>query len=334
MMKKKILLGLLVFSLFIVSCAPIDEGSESLNSDLVIKTAFMYWPGMYWIEIADKKGWFEEAGLNLELANDANVNFASSEKAIADGEINTGLVPLFDLMNFRAANKNLVAIILADVSNGADQIVSRKEIENIQNLKGRKVGVPEESFLEFMLEKALEKNRLTNDDIIIINVQAENINELEKGTVDAMLTWEPFASKLKEKINGKTIFDSSDIPGLIPDTIVFNKEFIENNPKEVQAFVNVWHKTTKFMKTNPEEAFQIIAEIYDVPVSEVQAFTQGVKILDLNDNKIAFSYAAGFESLHGTAKQINQFMIDKGITDKLLDSTQFIDARFIRGVQE
>ena len=114
----------------------------------------------------------------------------------------------------------------------------------------------------------------------------------------------------------------------------FHRSFIEERPGDVQAFVNVWHKTTEFIKENPGEALEIIAEIYDVPFEDVAAFAEGDKILDLRDNKVAFSYAAGFESLHGTAKQINDFMKNNDITDMTLDSIEFIDGQFIREVQD
>jgi NitT/TauT family transport system substrate-binding protein len=94
------------------------------------------------------------------------------------------------------------------------------------------------------------------------------------------------------------------------------------------------NKTTEFIKTNPGEAFQIISDIYDVPVADVQAFTQDVKILDLKENHQAFLFSNEFESLHGSARKINNFMIEKGITDKHLDSTSFLDPRFIRGVED
>jgi NitT/TauT family transport system substrate-binding protein len=331
---KRVILILMVVSLFLGSCTSNNTEVDSMDSDILINTSFMYWPGVYWIEIANEKGWFKEEGLNVQLSYDANVDFSGSEKAIANGEINTGLMPLFDLMTFRATDKNLVAIILVDISFGADQIVAREGIDFIHELKGKKVGVSKGTFLEFMLEKALEKNGLTTKEITLIDVQAEDISQLENGTVDAMLTWEPFASKLKKNINAKTIFDSSDILGLIPDTIVFDKKFTDENPKEVQTFVNVWHKTSKYIKDNPDQAFTTIARIYNVTLEDVKTFESGVKIQDLRENKIAFSYAAGFESLHGTARQINQFMNEHNITDKKLDSTDFIDARFIRAIEE
>ena len=134
----------------------------------------------------------------------------------------------------------------------------------------------------------------------------------------------------REKANGRKLFDTSEIPGISPNGQTFHRSFIEERPEDVQVYVNVWHKTTQFIKENPKEAFGIIADIYKVTLGEVQAFAQVDKILYLRDNLTAFSYGAGFESLHGTARQINNFMIKEGMIDKQLDSTEFLDARFIR----
>ncbi len=88
------------------------------------------------------------------------------------------------------------------------------------------------------------------------------------------------------------------------------------------------------MKENPKEAFGIIAQLYDSTPGDVQAFGQLDKILDLRENVVAYSFGSGFESLHGAARQINNFLIDSGATDKQLDSTEFIDARFLRVLSE
>lgn len=88
------------------------------------------------------------------------------------------------------------------------------------------------------------------------------------------------------------------------------------------------------MKENPKEAFGIIAKIYGQTPGEVQAFVQMDKILDLRDNSVSFSFGSGFESVHGTARRINNFLIETGVTDKQLDSTDFLDARFLRTIIE
>jgi NitT/TauT family transport system substrate-binding protein len=331
-MKKIILiiLGLLVSGLFAVSCAPAAEKPKT--SGEVMKVAKYYWPGQFWVDIADSKGWFEEAGLNVELV-DTNSDYFQSLQDMVDGKIDANNFPVFDLVRYYLQGADLVMVVNADHSSGAEAIVAKQEILSIAGLKGKKIGVDINSYMDYILDVILRRNGMSDKDLIKVEFPVEKLaEEFEKGDLDAAVAWEPFVSELIEK-NARKLFDTSEIPGISPNGVVFHKSFIESRPNDVQAFVNVWHKTTEFIKENPGEAFPIIADIYGVTPGEAQAFAQVDRILDWSDNKISFSYAAGFESLHGTARQINNFMIDKGITDRQLDSTEFIDSRFIRGVE-
>jgi NitT/TauT family transport system substrate-binding protein len=332
-MKKMILpiliVSLLIFGLF--GCAPVEEAPKT--SGKLLKVAKYYWPGQFWIEIADEKGWFAEAGLNVELI-DTNSDWEGSLTDMANGKMDVNQFSLFGFLANIVKGFDLVMVINADTSFGAEAIVTKKEIERVADLKGKTIGVDYGSYTEYILDLVLSRNSLSNNDVQKVDMLGENAAEkFSDEEIDAVITWEPIVTEILNQ-GGRKLFDTSEIPGISPNGIVFHKSFINEHPDDVQAFVNVWHRTTEFIKTNPKEAFQIIADNYNVPVGDVQAFTQDVKILDLRENKIAFSYAAGFESLHGTARQINDFMIDKGITDKQLDSTDFIDARFIRGVEE
>jgi NitT/TauT family transport system substrate-binding protein len=298
----------------------------------VMRVVTNFWPGQYWIEIAHKKGWFEEEGLKVELI-DSDGNYFQSLQDMADGKIDTNLFVLFDLIEFNLNEAGFVAVINSDISSGADGMAVGEGIEFVSDLKGKTVGLQKATFTEYMLEVLLARNGLSSQDVVLIEVESDTPEPLASNAVDALVTWEPYLSEAAEQASGRVLFDSSEIPGLIPDILVFHEEFIQNRPEDVQAYVNVWHKTTEFMKENPDEAFGIIAGIYGRPVEDVETLAQGVKILDSRDNQTAFSYAAGFESLHGTARRINDFMIEQGLADKRLDSTEFLDSRFIRNLE-
>jgi len=332
-MNKNVFLIILVVSVLVISgCTKVvEEGPKT--SGKVMKVGVDYWPGNFWVDIADKKGWFRDAGLNVELMEFTG-NFLQSIQNWADGKMDVTQPVFFDFMRYNVQGADLVAVVVTDLSFGGDGIVAKKKIESISDLRGKRIGSEKGTFRKFILSTVLERNGLTLDDVELVENQAEDIQTFIDGKLDALVTVEPLLSEAADKGDGYKIFGTSEIPGLISDVIGFHRSFIEERPGDVQAYVNVWHKTTKFIKENPEEAFGIIAEIYNVTPEEVQALTQEDKILDLRDNKVVFSYAAGFESLHGTAKQINDFMKENGITDMTLDSVEFIDGQFIREVQD
>ncbi|MBF0396385.1 MAG: ABC transporter substrate-binding protein [Desulfobacterales bacterium] len=241
---------------------------------------------------------------------------------------------VFNLMIYNAEGAKLVAVINVDTSFGADAIVARQEIKSIWELKGKKIGVQKKTYSEHILDIVLKKNGLSPNDVIKIDFLEEKVADaFINGTFDAIITWEPFVTEAIEKGNGRKLFDTSEIPGICPALSVFHSKFVQERPGDVLAFVNVWHKTTLYIKEHPEDAFKIIADIYSVSIDEVKSFTTVDKILDLQANKIAFTYASGFDSLYGISLTVNKFMIDKGMIEKKMDSSEFFNGYFIRRIK-
>ena len=311
-----------------------NKSQRPETTDLPITVGTAFWPGMFWLDIARHKGWFEKAGLNVVYV-DTDADYVRSLNDMVAGKIDVNGFSLFDLMSFNIAGSDLVMVINADNSIGAEAILSNSEIQDLEGLRNKKVGVSKGGYLEYILDEALARQGIDKSDLKIVDVLPQNVSsELQKTNVDAVVTYEPFVNEILAENVARKLFDTSEIPGISPNGATFHRSFIEERPGDVQAFVDVWHKTTEFIKQNPKEAFSIIANVYDSTPGDVQAFTQTDKILDLRENIVAYSFGSGFESLHGAARKMNNFLIEKGVTDKQLDSTEFIDARFLRVLSE
>lgn len=311
-------------------CQP-ESPLRPKTTGLPMKAGRDFWPGNFWVDIAHKKGWFKDAGLNVEMA-DYKADFLQSIQDWVDGKIDVAQPVFFDFIKYKAQGADLVVVAVADLSFGGDRIVARKGIKGIKDLKGKRIGLERGTFTEFMLSEALARNGMKLEDVEIVENKLRNFQPLIDGKLDAMITDQAFPKEVDKLGMGHKIFDSSEIPGLISDVMGFHGSFISERPEDVQAYVNVWHKTTTFIKENPKEAFGIISDIYKKPIGEVQAFAQVDKILDLRDNIVAFSYGAGFESLHGAARRINDFLIEAGTVKEELDSMEFLDDRFINAL--
>ncbi len=298
-----------------------------------IRVADFYRPGTYWIGIAAEKGWFREAGLNVQLVYD-KAGDLDPAKDFVEGRLDVNTFGLFDLLGYIAQGADLVAIINADYSVGAEKLIARPGIEQLPDLKGKKIAVSENSYFAYILEVAIGRVGLKTKDVQIVDIQPEKAPEaLIKGEVDAMLTFEPYATQSLEAIKGRDLFETSQTPGLSPTLIVFQRKFIEERKSDVIAFVKVWQRATTFIKEHPDKAFGIIASMNKKTPEEIRQNAKLYKILDLRDNEQAFSFAAGFDSLHGAVRRVNDYMIAKGITDKKLDSSYFLEGSFIRGLQ-
>ena len=316
------------FFLLGIGCEKTDVPPKP--SGLPMKCTRYYWPGNFWKEIAQEKGWFAEAGLQVELV-DTNPDYFKSLKETAEGRLDENGFTLFDLILFRARGYDLVGVINTDDSNGMDVLVAGENVKSLHDLKGGRVGLPKGTYLEYLLSAALSMGGLTFNDVTLVDMPAERTADfLAKGEVDAVITWEPHAGEAMGKAKGHRLFDTSEVHGLSPSLGVFREAFIRERPEDVKAYVGVWRRTTRFIQEHPEEAFGIIARIYGKPLQEVQAMAGRNRILNFKENIIAFSFGAGSESLHGSWSRMNHFLVESGACGDLMDSSQGLDGGFLR----
>jgi NitT/TauT family transport system substrate-binding protein len=332
-MNTKFITGIIITILLlsVSGCTEAELGTTS--SDEVIKSSKYFWPGQYWVEVAQAKGFFEEAGLNIELV-DTNEDYEGSLQDMIDGKMDINHFTLYAFMKAVANGEDLVAVIPTDKSNGAESILSTKEIETIQDLAGKKVGVQKDSYLNYILTSVLEANNVLSEDVERVEVIGEKAGEgLINGQYDAIIMWEPILSEAKEAIDGNILYDTSSTePVVSPSVVVFHRSFVEERPEDIQAFVNVWAKTTEYMKENQDEAYTIIAENYGVTIEDVAAFAEVDSILDLDENQVILSYGSGEESLYNNAVDVNNFLIEHGFSEEKVDVTKHITAEFVNGV--
>lgn len=331
---QKILLSFAVLILGAITVFVLFNQSNQSTSQasVLIRTGKSYWPGQFWKEVAQEKGWFKEAGLNVQLV-DTNADYYQSLQDMVDGKLEAHDFPPFDFMLYVGKGADLVGVINTDVSTGIDAIISRPDITSMQNLSGKRVAVPRGTFGEYLLSVALEKNGMSLEDVIIVDEQAEKTHEaVINGTADAAVTYEPYISETIKSIGAARLFDTSEVFGINSSVESFHRSFIDQYPEAIRKYVEVWHKSTTFIKKSPKESYEIIARNNNVSIKEVGALVEGDKILDLADNRTSFSYAVGYESLYGAFRRLNKYMTDNNLLKKELNEREYFDGQFIRNL--
>jgi NitT/TauT family transport system substrate-binding protein len=285
------------------------------------------------MDIAWKKGWFEEAGLVVEMI-DTNPDYHKYIDDMVAGKIDSNNFTLFDMIRHIAGGADLVAVVKLDESHGVDALVAQKGIETIPGLQGKTIAVKLGSYLEYVLNVVLERNGMALEDVVLKETSAETAaEEFIDRKVDAVITWEPFVEKAIQQGSGTKLFDTSQIPGISPSVLVFHRRVINERPEDVAACVRVWERTVRFILENPQEVYDMIAGIYQVTPAEVMQFAQTDRISDIKENIQAFTFAAGMDSLHGASMRIHRFLMRKGPPAGNLNSAAFLDDRFLRKLE-
>ena len=307
------------------ACGRVTEHAPPLT----IRIGSYLWPGSYWVDVATRKGWFAEAGLDVQRV-DVNLLYFESLDAVAAGRLDTMGFSQFDLVRHVAAGHDLVGVAAVDYSVGAEALVVRAGIKRLSDLKGRRLSLHRGTYLEYLLAMVAEREGFDMKDLTLIDQPGEEaLADFKAGRVDAILVWEPYVTDATAA-GGVALFSAADFPGLTYSVMAFRHEFISRHPKEVAALVGVWHRADVYIREHPDAACEIVGEVSGYSKKEVEDLMRTVHIVDLADNARAFSYAAGFESLHGSWRRMNDYMLEHGLVTARVDSPAHLDSGFIR----
>ena len=310
---------------FLLSCAP----KPRLTPSTPIRLASYEWPGSYWIEVAWKKGWFAEAGLNVQRVDVDNSYFPSLE-GVASGKLDAMGFTQFDLVRLVAGGHDLVGIAAMDYSQGAEALVAKADIRSMKDLKGKRLALHRGTYLEYLLSIAAEREGLDLADVTLLDSTSDaSTADFLAGRVDAIFVWEPYVAQARAG-GGHALFSTADFPGLTYSVLTFRRDFLDAHPQEIAKLMQVWHRSERYVHEHPEESCAIVSELLGEPLDEIRDLLHTVRVLDLADNGRAFSYAAGFDSLHGSWRRMNDFMLERGLVATRIDSPAHLDSSFIR----
>lgn len=322
--------AMFIAGVLVSACHP-PEPPQPLSS-APIRIATYVWPGSYWVDVAWEKGWFREAGLNVERV-DVNLHYFESMNKVNSGELQASGFTEYDLVRHVAAGNDLVGIIAIDYSEAAEALIAKPDIHRLQDLRGKKIALHRGTYLEYLLSVVAARDHLNLDEVTLLDMNGDDaIKAFTAGTIDAVLAWEPFVSEAKAA-GGVQIFSAADFPGLTYSVFTLKRDFIEKHPREVEALARVWKRTERYIREHPSEACAIVARLANEPLEYVEGLLRTDRMLDLADNSRAFSYAAGFESLHGSWRRMNDFMLNRGLASRRMDSPEHLDSRYIRALE-
>lgn len=310
----------LAVSLFMMACA----GAATPEPERPpLKVRWTLWPGFYPMTIAVELGLFEKHNVKVEplFYKDGVAAMADFSAEKLDGIMTaTGIsLPL-------ATQTPLKIVLVLDNSAGADQVVAVPDITTVADLRGKRVGLHSGGFGELFVHKMLEANGLTANDIIITIAQPETVPEALPGLIDAGHTWEPHTSRAVAAGN-HVIFSSAETPGLIHDVLIFHASVVEERPDDIRGLIAAWFEALAFWEANPEETAQMIAKHTGLKPEEIS--TEGVKLFNLEDNKIAFARGTDTTSLYISTQEYVDFFIAKGYLSSAPDLEQLIDPSFL-----
>ena len=274
---KRVGFGLLtvVLAFAITGCegAKIGEGKNRQKVVLNEVAHSIFYAPMY---VAIEKGYFEEAGIDLELVT--GVGADKTMTAVLTDAADIGFMGSeSSVYTYVGGTKDYVVNFAQLTQRAGNFLVSREPIENFswEMLKGKTVlggragGMPQMVF-EFVLEKHNLKpgTDLTIDQSIDFGSTAAAFSG---GQGDFTIEFEPHATALEQKGDGYVVASLGMESGYVPYTaFCAKKSYLEENREVVQAFTDALQKGMDYVATHSAEE---IADVIKPQFQETQKET-------------------------------------------------------------
>ena len=303
--------------------------SAQPSSGTGLKIAYSDWPGWVAWEIAIQKGWFKEAGVDVEFKW---FDYVPSMEAFSAGKVDAVCMTNGDALVTGATGGKSVSIVVNDYSDGNDMIVAKPGINAVAQLKGKTIGV-EVGFVDhLLLLHALKAANLKETDVKLKNVKTDETPQaLKSGDVDAVGCWQPSSgAALKEVPGSKPIFTSKDVPGLIYDMLAVNPKSLAEHHADWVKIAKVWDRVAKFVndEKNLDEAAKIMSARVGLTADQYKTIMKGTHIMALEEGKKHWAKAAGLTSIYGSNKIVDEFNVKNTVYKAPEKVDEYLDPSF------
>ncbi|MBE6486370.1 MAG: ABC transporter substrate-binding protein [Methanosphaera stadtmanae] len=261
--------------------------------------------------VADASGMYKDAGINVELHEYNNGGDLMS--AMASGELDVGYVGIAPVVS--SISKGVPAKIVAGAQNEGSGLLSHdSSITSVEDLKGKTIATPGEASIQSVLLKYnLKKHGMSASDVKSPGMKVASMNDaLKTGSIDAMLTYEPFVS-ISEKTNNQHIVERSGdiIPNHPCCVVVMSDKFIADHSNQAKKIVEIHKEATQKIIDNPEGIIQYLpSNIVSNETVEKESLSHIQWVTEMDDNY---------------KNNVNNFLNiekDLGIINQTLDNNQ------------
>ena len=252
-----------VIVLGLLSCA---TKTESLSYAAI--TA----PSTVLVYVAQEQGLFKDNG--LEVRTKEYPTGVATTEALLKGKVEVAWSAELPFIT-RAFDQERISIITVSSRFSDQYIFGRKDcgIQNTSDLKGKMIGVPGNTISEFYLGRFLQLNGLNINEVSLVDVQPpQSMEAISSGGIDAVVTWEPYASHVREKLADAAVGWSVQSDQLGYGVILARNDWIAGHPNTLKLFLKSLAQAENFISGNDEAAKAIVQKQVNYNDKEMQVF--------------------------------------------------------------
>ncbi|KXF82157.1 hypothetical protein ATN88_17365 [Enterovibrio coralii] len=273
----------------------------------------MGWEPWHYVDTSGTlKRWAEKYGIDVSI--ERVDDYVDSLERFTNGEFDACTMTQMDALAFPVAQGvDTSVLIVGDYSNGNDGLVSH-EAKTVPDIKGSNVLLVKYSVSHYLLNRALSKSKMTENDVEIVDTSDALILEAfskDKGV--NMVTWNPILQRAVGETDANVLFDSSQLPGEILDVMVVKTGGDERLNK---VLVGAWFEVMEKLQREDKAVLSAMAESAGVTLVSI--------IKQLDATKMFYSprkavRIAQSNSLFKAMNNVRAFCFEQGLMGDIED---------------
>lgn len=272
------LLTVLLLLVVIGGCRQEDSTSNNLTDVRVgITKSFLGEAATY---VAQEQGYFEGNGLNVHF--EQNTSGSRSIRELFKEKVDIAHVAetpvVYSLIDSSYYDGKQVPSfqIFADMiyADEIQHIVGRKEagIDSPEDITEKTVGIYQGTQLDYFLDSFLLEYQIPKSSLTLVDMTpAEQVKAIANGKIDVAVTWEPYATYIKQKLgNQATLLDTKLTYSTLWLAVTLDR-YADANPEILQNYLKAIHRAQTYIKKNPQSTQRLLAKKTGVLIEAVRA---------------------------------------------------------------
>lgn len=231
--------------------------------------------GCMLVAVAAAQGLWEKHGLNANTL--AFTNGPLQIQALGTGDLDFGYIGFGALW---LPMSNQAKVVSINSRGTADRVIAQAGINSMEDLRGKKVGVPEGTSGDMLLNLALEEAGMTVDDIERVPMDPPTtISAFTSKQIDAAGIWYPHVSTIENNVPDLVeVAKSTDFDDLAFLAAQVAGTDITDRPEVLKKFQAVCKEAFTWAAGNREELNTLLADFIKAPADAISSEQEFVEI--------------------------------------------------------
>lgn len=228
------------------------------------------------LALAEDLNLWEEEGLEVETS--IFTNGPLQVTALNAGSLDFGFVGPGALW---LPGSGMAKIVMPSALDRSASVIAQPGITSLEELKGKKVGIPEGTTGEMIFDLALQEAGMTREDFNIVPMDPPTVvSAFSAGEIDGAGLWFPLVDIIREAVPDlNRIIAIEDMDNTFFMGYVASNDIVNDNPDAVVAVIRVLRKALDYRSANIEETIEITARFVDDEPARLAKEVDYVKML-------------------------------------------------------